>query len=88
MFEVCMFTKLSQIVCLINIHIYYINIPSETAGYGRFSDLFVCVFLGIFILCYVVHILNEPLPLFKICLLLIPNSNLFIYLYMYIGTYL
>ena len=35
----CIFIKLSQIVCLINIHIFYISICQKlTAGYERFSD--------------------------------------------------
>ena len=37
------FTKLSQIMCLIEIH-WYFNMPDMTASYERFSDLFA--FLG------------------------------------------
>ena len=33
----CISTKLSQIVCLVTLHI--LNIPNVTTGYGRFSDL-------------------------------------------------
>ena len=35
----CIFNKLSQIVCLINIQILNVKMPSVTAGYGRFSAL-------------------------------------------------
>ena len=33
------FTKLSQNVCLVNVHIWVYHMPNVTAGYGRFSDL-------------------------------------------------
>ena len=44
----CIFTRLSQIVCLINYIFWYVNMTNVTAGYGRFN----CVFLGIFIHYY------------------------------------
>ena len=38
MSEVCIFTKLSQIEHLIEDHIWYVDIPNVTVGYGRLSD--------------------------------------------------
>ena len=26
-------------VCLVNVHIWYVNMPNVSPGYGRFSDL-------------------------------------------------
>ena len=39
----CIFTKLSQIMCLINKHIWYINMPDATASYGRSFDYIVFI---------------------------------------------
>ena len=43
------FTKLSQIVCLINVHIRYVTMPDLTTSYGRLFDLntLVCEFSNI-----------------------------------------
>ena len=48
----CIFTKLSQIVYLIDVLMYtfwYDNMPNVTAGYGRFSDL-IELFFGNFLI--------------------------------------
>ena len=54
----CVFTKLSQFVCLINIHISYVNMSNVTVSYGKFSNL-IAFFLGIF------HIITRCFKLYR-----------------------